>query len=991
MATAPVFISYAHADNQSDDPAKRWLDRLKVHLKPLEFDEIIEVASDTDIGLGDRWHDQIQRDLKWAGAAVLLVSPAFLASSYIRNSELPLLLRRAQEEGLKIIPILLRPCLFSETQFNYPDPKSGPESFTLASLQAAGSPGKALNQMEEGEQDEVLLSVARALLNHASTDADSPRDEEEKQTTPPAPHIDISHLPKGPEQLIGRDRELALLDEAWADAATTLLELVAPGGTGKSALMKEWLNRLGRDDWRGALRVYGWSFYSQGSDDKRHASEDGFLDHALRVWFQRTSDLPLAAADKGRLLGELVAEAPTLLILDGVEPLQYPAGPMAGRLKAPGLEALLHQLATAGGEGLCLITTRQPLADLDEYTRNETRPDGNLRRHPLENLAPVDGARLLHALGADRAGEAAIAPDDRELVEAAAQVKGHALTLQLLGGYLKLAHGGDIRRRDRVDFQEADDEVNGGHAFRVMAAYETWFEHGGETGARYLATLRLLAFFDRPADRSNLAALRATPPIGGLTEPLVGLRESQWSSTLTRLADYGLILPADDGALDAHPLVREELARRLRQEQPPAWREGHRRLYEQLKGSVPHRPDDLAGLQPLYRAVAHGALAGLHQEACDEVYSDRILRGTGNDGFYSSKKLGAMGDDLGAVACLFEDPWRHPTPSLSAGIRAWLLNEAAFRLRALGRLAEALEPMRAGAKMAVEQENWKSAAARFGNLSETGLTLGMVDGAVVDAERAVEHAERSGDEFMHIANRTILADALHQRGEWASARAHFAEAEAIQAERQPDDPQLYSLPGYRYCDLLLAEVERGAWSGSSTSRVYDLIDRCDEVENRASQTLPIAESNKWLLDIALDHLTLGRCVLYRARLQGRVAGAEPNEAAVAGLRDSGDQDLLPISLLTRAWLRHASGDPAGATADLDEAWRIASRGGMKLHMADIHLYRARLFQRPGLLKGARALIEECHYYRRLPELEDTEAALGVTPPEGSVLSVDVCK
>ena len=63
--------------------------------------------------------------------------------------------------------------------------------------------------------------------------------------------------------------------------------------------------------------------------------------------------------------------------------------------------------------------------------------------------------------------------------------------------------------------------------------------------------------------------------------------------------------------------------------------------------------------------------------------------------------------------------------------------------------------------------------------------------------------------------RTTLADALHQAGDVEQAGAAFREAEAMQAERQPEFPLLYSLQGYRYCDLLLgggqyAEVQRRA-------------------------------------------------------------------------------------------------------------------------------------------------------------------------------------
>ena len=83
--------------------------------------------------------------------------------------------------------------------------------------------------------------------------------------------------------------------------------------------------------------------------------------------------------------------------------------------------------------------------------------------------------------------------------------------------------------------------------------------------------------------------------------------------------------------------------------------------------------------------MAHGCLAGLHEKAF-EVYCNRILRGTGRDGFYSSRKLGAIGANLCAVACFFDPPWTRLSPNLSPAAHAWLLSEAAYHRRAQGRL-----------------------------------------------------------------------------------------------------------------------------------------------------------------------------------------------------------------------------------------------------------------------------------------------------------------
>jgi hypothetical protein len=829
-----------------------------------------------------------------------------------------------------------------------------------------------------------------------------------------APQIDLTKLPAGAADFLGREAELKLLDDAWADAGRTqVVELVAPGGVGKTALVKRWLDRLKRDGWRGAQRVYGWSFFSQGTSDDRQASDDNFLSAALG-WFAVEHNPALSPWDKGKRLAEAVAASRTLLVLDGVEPLQYPPGPMAGALRAPGLKALLTQLVSSGQPGLCLLTTRERIQDLEEYERGDDYSTGAIVRYDLGNLSESDGARLLHHLGVRRAGAAAITPNDAELKQASREVYGHALTLSLLGSYLAQAHAGDIRQRDKVEFKDAD-ATRGGYAFKVMAAYETWFQREGERGARELAALRLLGYFDRPADADCLAALRRAPPIPGLTEPLfvrskgfLGFRtkytpiaQAEWNINLNRLKDGGLIEPAPANppsaiatlpATDAHPLVREYLAKALRERQPDAWREGHRRLYEHLKASAPHHPDGLAGLQPLYQAVAHGCLAGLPQQARAEVYRDRILRGTGYDGFYSWKKLGAFGANLGALACFFEEPWQRLSPALSEAAQAWLLNEAAFSLRALGRLTEALEPMRAVLARDIGAEAWKEAAISASNLSELELTLGRVAAAVQDGAQVVAFADRSGesDWQSYIISRTTLADALHQQGEREPALERFREAEAMQAQRQPGYPLLYSLRGFQYCDLLLAAAERAAWQRQLAPSPWqgegrgEDSDACHAVEQRAAQTLKWADDARLsLLTIALDHLTLGRAALLRAVLDNSAfrtphsalaQAAKELSAAVDGLRAAGQQQYVPLGLLARAWLHVITNNPTAARADLDEAWQIAARGDMRLFMADIHLHRARLFRDMAELNKARDLIAQCGYWRRKEELEDAEAA-----------------
>jgi hypothetical protein len=271
------------------------------------------------------------------------------------------------------------------------------------------------------------------------------------------------------------------------------------------------------------------------------------------------------------------------------------------------------------------------------------------------------------------------------------------------------------------------------------------------------------------------------------------------------------------------------------------------------------------------------------------------------------------------------------------------------------------------------------------------LTLGDVAGAVRNAEQSIVFGDRGGKPIERVIFRATLADALHQAGRRADAMAGFLEAEGMQARFEVSWPLLYSLRGFQYCDLLLTEPERAAWHAFGEAGYHqpaaarpdeDIsphLQRCREVEQRAAEILKgddVLLPLEILLDRALVHVTLGRAALYRSILEKAKARNAKSEItqAVDGLRRSGYTDQIPRGLLTRAWLLVLEGDTAGARADLDEAWQIAERGPMRLHVADIHLHRARLFHDKEALQKARVLIEQCGYWRRKEELEDADVA-----------------
>ena len=287
--------------------------------------------------------------------------------------------------------------------------------------------------------------------------------------------ISVARLPVTGTDVFGRKEDIAFLDRSWAKKNVNVATIVAWAGVGKSTLVNHWLRRMAAKHYRSAELVFGWSFYRQGSSGET-SSADEFLDAAL-TWFGDPDPSLGTAWEKGERLAKLVAHRRTLLVLDGLEPLRNPPGPQEGRLREPSLQALLRELA-AFNTGLCVITTRTPVADLADHERTSA-----LRRD-LERLSSDAGAKLLRALGVNG--------DEAELRSASDEFSGHSLALTLLGSYLTDAYNGDICFRSEVSGHLANDVRQGAHARKVMESYQTWLGEGPELSVRRMLQVCLI-------------------------------------------------------------------------------------------------------------------------------------------------------------------------------------------------------------------------------------------------------------------------------------------------------------------------------------------------------------------------------------------------------------------------------------------------------------------------------------------------------------------
>jgi TolB-like protein len=477
--------------------------------------------------------------------------------------------------------------------------------------------------------------------------------------------ISVARLPITASQIFGREEDIAFLDAAWSDPQVNVVTIVAWAGVGKSTLVNHWLRRIAAEQYRSAEFVFGWSFYRQGTSG-RSASADEFLDAAL-TWFGDPNPRIGTAWEKGERLARLVTHRRTLLVLDGLEPLQHPPGPQEGRLREASLQTLLRELA-AFNPGLCVITTRLPIADVAGHEH------GSARCRELDQLSSDAGVELLRALG--------VKGDEAELRTASDEFSGHCLALTLLGSYLTDALGGDIGRREEVSKRLAHDVRKGAHARAVMESYQNWFGEGPE-----LSVLRILGLFDRPADAKAVGTLLKSPAIGGLTESLTNLSATGWRTILARLRRARLLAAEDPhnlGHLDAHPLVREFFGEQLRSERTDAWKECNRRLYHYYRTLAPQLPDSFREMEPLFLATVCGCNAGLFRDALHEVYIPRIQRG---DASFAANALEVKGALLSVLVHFFEHGrWDSPVEAgvedqrLTAEDELFVLLQAALYL-----------------------------------------------------------------------------------------------------------------------------------------------------------------------------------------------------------------------------------------------------------------------------------------------------------------------
>lgn len=962
-----LFVSYSHQDQD-------WFELLKTHLRPLKRSGTLEIWDDRKIRPGSNWREEIRKAIEACKVAVLLITPDFLASDFIAENELPPLLEAAQTDGVEIFPLLVSYSLFTDS----------PE---LSNLQAFNSPAEPLDTLPKSKQNRVLTDAARSITAAFLKKRPRPRSD----VAPHMPLFDFDRLQRpATPNLVGRIDVLNRLDKFLYCTKTKVLGLIADGGVGKTALVYEWLNRLSCRQ-TDVERIFGWSFYDPESHTVSSTSE-AFSKNVFRFFEDDGIALRTHDARACRIFDQL-RRSSTILVLDGVEPLQYSndvpdykKGEFVDRL----ISALLRLVARDPDDWtgrMVLVTSRLPLRDVKGIP--------GYHEMPLKNLSDREGAALLSQLG--------VSGSEKRLRTASHDMQGYSLAIVLLGKLVSAQLRGNIEEAynrsilgsqpdslfgmslpEYIQNQGLLEETEyGAHARRVMASYgEILAEASPE---RIL--LQIMSLFRRPVSAPEKNELIDHADIARSVKHLT---HEQWKIVDQELERYGLLLGETRRGggprlqWDCHPLVREYFRELFREEKPGEWRNAHNILFRYFQ-NIPRKqfPDDLTQLLPLYRAVFHGCLSGLHKSAL-QLYQHRIMRNA--EEAFSTNRLGASAQDVAILKCFLQPNDGVAGENLLPADCAWIRGRIAFCLMCLGRLSEAIEERKEELKYLQGALDWKGAAFSAGSLADLYIYVGDISGAIKYAKEAVEMANNSGDFIENIISKTKLASVYYHRGEFLKALRLFEEAEKIQIMEEPRKICLHSESGWRFNVLLLDQAVR-----DSAKACDQGLPSFNDILKRAESALDADERDsrmRWQLAIGLDRVVKG-CALAGAGNAG--AATWELDAGLERIQDSGSVIHLTYAYITRAAFRRYQKQRNFARQDLADAEKHIDECGMPLYRADVQLLSAQvdlddivdgggdnyqlLATAKSAFEDARQTVTEYGYFLRVAELEMVESRL----------------
>ncbi len=643
---------------------------------------------------------------------------------------------------------------------------------------------------------------------------------------------------------------------------------------------------------------------------------------------------------KAQIIGAMLGAGRFLFVLDGLDVLQHQDGDMYGSIQSPDLKAFLEFFASPDHNSFCLITSRVPLMDLEEFITFQHRD--------VERLLPQDGRDLLRKLG--------VHGDDDELDRVVSDWDGHALTLSLIASYLRDHHGGDIAQIRNIPPPTAD-EPRYERVHRVLRRYDDHLQEAEK------AFLMLFSAFRRPVEKDAFRIFRAKyekrdqdhndifsnflakfkKQDGALNDPIAALTDSQFESMLKRLIDYRMLRHERGSELfTTHPLIRAHYFALLTKGGRGKAEEAHQQIKDYYLAKAKGMPDKptLEDLTPLIEVVHHACQCGAYDEA-KSIHWERIdLRE-----YYLTQKLGAWEIKLEIMREFFPrgDTSNEPLVSRPTD-KAWILNAVGLCSDNIGGGNLADPFYERSLAIYLESGDWANASRTYQNLSDLHCSRGDLARSLQAAGQATDLARRAESKDHECNSMAYQAWAYHLQGDMDKAGRYFLDAEALEKEYDPSKSYLYSLRGIQHANHMRRQ-------GKS-----------DYALKVTEANLKICERNHWTNSISRCNRIMAD-LLADAGLQEKAR--ESYGKALGLARSISNKGVLMETLLGRGlWHAGIMKDTAAASSDLTEALEYARAGGYRLYEADARIGLAWAHLAAGDKAAAKA---EADYARRMSQ------------------------
>ena len=483
-----LFVSYSHADSE----AAR---ELFAHLGTLQHDAVFSTWIDRQIGAGESWRPLVLEHLDSADVILLLLSPRFFESAFIRDYELKRAIERHRREDARVIPIALQECEWRQTDIRH-----------LQVIPDHGTPVATQPDRDLAWSD-VVAQVGEAVRRLRT---------EGLRRRPSRPGGQLWRVPfqRNPN-FVGREDDLAWLhetlspDEQYEATDKGTVAVTGLGGIGKTQVVLDYLYRR-----RNHYRLVWWI-----RAETRDTVVSDLADLAAPLNLER-GEPQNRHADALAVRNYLEHDSRWLLVFDN----------------APDPDQLTEFLPRAA-TGHVVITSRH-----QDWNRIA-------RARELGTLSERDASGLVNRVSgdADTTAAAVLATELGCLPLALAQAAGYmSATGRSIASYV------DLYRTKRAALLN---RAKGTEEYRdtLLTTWEISFEQVAETSPVAIALLQLSAFLAPEAIPVNLLFGRGGPMPPGVPSELADpLEFDDCTAALRRVS----LITMSHGDVSVHRLVQ---------------------------------------------------------------------------------------------------------------------------------------------------------------------------------------------------------------------------------------------------------------------------------------------------------------------------------------------------------------------------------------------------------------------------------------------------